>query len=109
MKFLVDNQLPPALAQYLRNRGFDCEHVLDIGLAESLDMEICRYAEQQERIIVSKDEDFLYLASRSKVKIRLLWVRLGNCRTSALLASFDRLWPSIESALGAGDRIVEIR
>ena len=77
MKFLVDNQLPPALAQYLRKRGFDCEHVLDIGLAEALDIEICRYAEAQERIIVSKDEDFLYLASQSKVKIRLLWGQLG--------------------------------
>ena len=109
MKFLIDNQLPPALARYLRKRGFDCEHVLDVGLAEALDVEICRYAEAQERIIVSKDEDFLYLASHSKWKIRLLWVQLGNCRTPALLATFDRLWSSIESSLKAGDQIVEIR
>jgi len=78
-------------------------------LAESLDTEICHYAEKHDRIIVSKDEDLLYLASQSKAKIRLLWVRLGNCRTVALLAAFDRLWPSIESSLIAGDRIVEIR
>ena len=109
MKFLVDNQLPPALAQYLQKRGFDCEHVLDVGLAQSLDGEICRYAESHDRIIVSKDEDFLYLAMQSKAKIRLLWVRLGNCRTTALLAAFDRLWPSIESSLKAGDQIIEIR
>jgi predicted nuclease of predicted toxin-antitoxin system len=51
VKFLVDNQLPPALAQYLRKRGFDCEHVLDVGLAEALDIEICRYGEAQERKI----------------------------------------------------------
>ena len=109
MKFLVDNQLPPALAQYLRKRDFDCQHVLDVGLAESLDSEICRYAEAQDRIIVSKDEDFLYLAAQPLSKIRLLWVRLGNCRTAALLAAFDRLWPLIESSLKNGDRIVEIR
>jgi predicted nuclease of predicted toxin-antitoxin system len=109
VKFLVDNQLPPALAQYLRKRGFDCQHVLDVGLAEALDNEICRYAEVQERIIVSKDEDFLYLATQAQSQIRLLWVRLGNCRTSALLAAFDRLWTLIESALNAGDRIIEIR
>ncbi len=72
-------------------------------------MEICRYAATQERIIVSKDDDFLYLASRSAIKIRFLWVRLGNCRTSALLAAFDRLWPWIESSLKAGDQIIEIR
>ena len=102
MKFLVDNQLPPALAQYLQKRGFDCEHVLDVGLAHSLDGEICRYA-------VSKDEDFLYLARQPKAKFRLLWIRLGNCRTTALLAAFDRLWPLIESSLKAGDQIIEIR
>jgi len=44
VKFLVDNQLPPTLAQYLQKRGFDCLHVLDAGLANALDIEICRYA-----------------------------------------------------------------
>jgi predicted nuclease of predicted toxin-antitoxin system len=109
VKFLIDNQLPPALAQYLQKRGFECQHVLDVELAEALDIEICRYAEEQECIIVTKDEDFLYLANQSKLKIRVIWVQLGNCRTKALLAGFDRLWPSIESSLKAGDRIVEIR
>ena len=109
MKFLVDNQLPAALAQYLRQRGSDCEHVLDIGLAEASDVEICRYAETQASIIVSKDEDFFYLASQPETRIRLLWVRLGNCRTKALLEAFERFWPMIESCIEAGDRIVEIR
>ena len=109
MKFLVDHQLPPALAQCLQKRGFDCKHVLDVGLAESLDIEICRYAEDHDQIIVTKDEDFFYLASQSNAKVRLLWVRLGNCRTAALLRAFDRLWSSIESSLVSGDRIVEIR
>jgi len=109
VKFLVDNQLPPALAHYFRKRGFDCEHVLDVGLAQASDTEICRYAESHERIIVSKDEDFLYLASQSKSKIKFLWVRLGNCRTVNLLSTFDRLWSLIESSLKTGDRIIEIR
>ena len=109
MRFLIDNQLPPALAQYIKKRGYDCEHVLDVGLAQALDIEICRYTESQKRIIVSKDEDFLYLATHSKISFTLIWVQLGNCTTTALLATFDRLWPSIESCLSAGDRIIEIR
>jgi predicted nuclease of predicted toxin-antitoxin system len=109
VKFLVDNQLPTALAQYLRQRGFDCEHVLDIGLAQASDIEICRYAEAQDRTIVSKDEDFFYLASQPETNIRLLWVRLGNCRTKALVEAFERFWPMIESWIEAGDRIIEIR
>jgi len=90
VKFLVDNQLPMALAQYLRTRGFDCQHVLEIGLAEASDADICRYATGDERVIISKDQDFLYLTNRPETKIKLIWVRLGNCRTSALLeASSD--------------------
>ncbi len=44
MKFLVDNQLPGALAVYLRKKGTDSEHVLDAGLGEATDAELCRYA-----------------------------------------------------------------
>lgn len=109
MKFLVDNQLPAALAQHLRTRGLDCQHVLDVGLAEAVDVEICRYAEGHGRIIISKDEDFLHLARRPEATIRVLWIRLGNCRTSALIEAFEQFWPRVESFLKAGDRIIEIR
>ena len=109
MKFLIDNQLPKALAEHLSKRGHDCQHVLDAGLAQAPDMAVCRYAEAQERILITKDEDFLYLASRPKSAMRLVWVRLGNCRKTALLAAFDRFWPTIESCFAAGDKVVEIR
>lgn len=109
MKLLVDNQLPVTLAEYLRKRGHDCQHVLDIGLDTAADIDICRHAEREDRVIISKDEDFLYLASRPGATARFLWVRLGNCRTSALLAAFERFWPQIESALKAEDRIIELR
>ena len=109
MKFLVDNQLPAILAQYFRKRGFDCQHVLEAGLGDALDSEICRYAEVQGRIIITKDEDFFYFAKQRDAKIKVIWVRLGNCRTTALLAAFERSWPNIESCLKTGDRIIEIR
>jgi len=47
VKFIVDNQLPVVLATYLRERGFDCQHVLDVGLTQALDSEICAYAEPE--------------------------------------------------------------
>jgi len=109
VNFLVDNQLPLALAQHLRTRGLDCQHVLDIGLAGASDADICRYAESQSRVIISKDEDFLHLASRPDAKIKVVWVRLGNCRTSALISAFDMFWPTLQSCLEAGDRVVELR
>jgi predicted nuclease of predicted toxin-antitoxin system len=109
VKFVVDNQLPVTLARYLEARGFDGQHVLEIGLAEAEDAEICRYAESQDRVVISKDEDFIYQAKRPTSKVRVVWVRLGNCRTPALLAAFERSWFDIESCLNAGDRIIELR
>ena len=109
MKFVVDNQLPSALAEWVRRRGFDCQHVLDLELGNATDSEICRYAEGEERVVISKDEDFLYFAKRPETRIQVIWVRLGNCRTAALLSAFEQSWARIESCLRAGDRIIEIR
>jgi hypothetical protein len=38
-----DNRLPAALAGYLRRKGMDCEDILEAGLAEASDAELCRY------------------------------------------------------------------
>ena len=109
MKFLVDNQLPTALARLITSQGHDCEHVLDIALSSSSDREIWEYARKGDRIVITKDEDFLYLANRSESEGRLIWVRLGNCRSSVLLAEFGRLWPRIIAAFEAGERVVEMQ
>jgi predicted nuclease of predicted toxin-antitoxin system len=64
---------------------------------------------KRDLTIVTKDEDFLYLASQPKSQVKLLWVRLGNCRTKELLAAFEGIWPKLEIRLRAGERIIEIR
>ena len=109
MKFLVDNQLPRALVRFITDRGHDCRHVLDVGLARESDIHIWNYASENSCIIVSKDEDFVYLAQPPEAEARLLWVRLGNCRTSVLLEAFDRFWSPIMTSLESGDRVLEIR
>jgi predicted nuclease of predicted toxin-antitoxin system len=91
VKFLVDHQLPPALADFFRERGHESQHLLDIGMASSSDLEVYDYAAEHGHIIVSKDEDFLYLSHRFRSDAGLLWIRLGNCRTRVLLAALDRL------------------
>lgn len=109
MKFLVDNQLPAALARFLASRGVDCQHVLDIDLGGATDAAIWDYASRNDCVVISKDEDFLYMANVPSTKAKLIWVRIGNCRTKALLAAVERLWPKIEAGLKAGDRIIELR
>jgi predicted nuclease of predicted toxin-antitoxin system len=109
VRFLVDNQLPAALASFLSARGAACDHVLDLNLSEASDTKIWDFADQNDYVVISKDEDFLYLANSRPSNARLIWVRLGNCRTKVLLEDIDLLWPKIEAALRAGERIIEVR
>ena len=88
MKFLLDNQLPKELARWLVNQGRDAEHVLDRGQGQTEDRQLWREASAEDRIMVSKDEDFFILAMRVDDSGKLLWLRVGNCRTAALIVSF---------------------
>jgi predicted nuclease of predicted toxin-antitoxin system len=108
MKFLVDNQLPATLARWLAAKDHDAVHVLDCGLDSAHDIVIWERAASEKRIVISKDEDFFHLANRPGDFGCLLWVRMGNCRTPALLARFDASLPHIEQAFSEGSRIVMI-
>ena len=109
MKFLVDNQLPPALARWLVSHEQEALHVLDAGLAEAKDEEIWEYASANSLVLITKDEDFSRPVTSRQDRVCVVWVRLGNCRTSALLAAFNSLLPQLLELLEAGSRLVEIR
>lgn len=58
MRFLIDNQLPPALARFIDNElGCEATHVADVGLGDAPDAEVWQYASANEFVLVSKDED----------------------------------------------------
>ena len=109
MRYLVDNQLPPALAKALAWKGVDAVHVLDLGWGQTPDMTIWTQAREQSWIVVSKDEDFIHLANRPGDTGRVLWIRLGNCRRDWLLDKVLEAWPAVEQAFLAGQRVVELR
>jgi predicted nuclease of predicted toxin-antitoxin system len=109
MKFLIDNQLPRRLVVYLRSRGHECRHVIDQALDEASDLELWTRAGREDWVVVAKDEDFFFLANRPGDTGKLVWVRLGNCRNSALVEAFDRSLEGIVAAIEGGQRIVELR
>lgn len=102
----MDNQLPAALAFWLAAQGADAVHVIDLALDTTPDVDVWLRASTEARIVVSKDEDFFDLANRPGDTGRLLWVRMGNCRTTALLARFEVAWPGIQQSFITGHRIV---
>jgi predicted nuclease of predicted toxin-antitoxin system len=108
VRFVVDAQLPPALAQYLADYGLPARHVSRIGLGVAPDAEIWAYAVQHQAVLVTKDEDFVQLARRSAPGTSVVWLRLGNITNRALWRALEPVLPEVISALEAGDRVVEI-
>lgn len=109
MKLLLDHQLPPGLKSFFAGKGIEAVHVADLGIERQTDRFIWGYAKSNGMDIVSKDEDFFYLATQDQTGPRLIWVRLGNCSTAVLVERFERLWPQIESWISGKERLVEIR
>ena len=59
-RFLIDTQLPPLLAAYLTTKGFDAIHTTFFENGHLLkDAEISIIAITENRIIITKDGDFL--------------------------------------------------
>ena len=107
MRFLVDAQLPPALARWLREQGHEATHVVDIGLQGADDLTIAARAETDGAVLMSKDEDFVTL--RLPDRFSLVWLRCGNARNPVLMAWIAPRWALLERMLEAGERFVEVR
>jgi predicted nuclease of predicted toxin-antitoxin system len=104
VRFIVDEQLPPRLVEWLRRQGQDAHHVRDLGFKSASDRVIRDHA--GDSVIVTKDEDFARIQRNGDGAI--LWLRCGNLRRSDLLARFAQAWPGVLVRLDAGERCVEI-
>lgn len=107
MRFLVDAQLPPALAWLIDNLSHSAEHVMDCGLQAASDAAIRNHAARIGAIIITKDEDFaVHRVLHDGPPV--IWVRLGNVRRPGLLARMQAEFPAIVAALERGDTLIEI-
>jgi predicted nuclease of predicted toxin-antitoxin system len=84
MKLLFDQNLSPRLVGRLAAEFPGSVHVRDIGLAVAPDPAIWAHAAANGFVIVSKDTDFQHRALLFGVPPKAIWVRLGNCATSAV-------------------------
>lgn len=109
MRFLVDAQLPPALAQWLKERGHDAVAARDAGLRTAKDSAVWAYALQAASVVVTKDEDFAVRVLQAGSGPQVVWLRIGNCTNPTLFAWLEPLLPGIIQRLQAGDRLVEVK
>jgi predicted nuclease of predicted toxin-antitoxin system len=108
MRFLVDAQLPPALARWLAANGHSAEHVADRQLEVASDTAIWEYALRENATIITKDEDFALRKALDNTGPAVVWIRLPNTRRRELLARFESVLPDVISALEHGESLVEV-
>jgi predicted nuclease of predicted toxin-antitoxin system len=109
MTVILDAQLPPALAVWLRERGVDARAAGDLGLRDASDADIWSFAQELGAAILTKDEDFAIRRNASKDGPAIIWVRIGNTTNRALINRFAAAWPAVEELSTMGHGVIEIR
>ena len=59
VRFLIDTQLPPALARHLISLRHEAAHVAELDMAAARDRDIWDRAAADGSILVAKEEDFV--------------------------------------------------
>ncbi|MBL7796118.1 MAG: DUF5615 family PIN-like protein [Saprospiraceae bacterium] len=108
MKFIIDEQLPYTLCDFLRAQGYDAVHVNALRSGQRMsDETISERSIAEKRVVISKDIDFLKRFLIKQEPYKLLFVTTGNIKNSQLLALFETNFSILLRELSIND-VVEI-
>ena len=100
MKFLVDAQLPKHLADCLKWWGHDVLHTLELLSGNHTpDQCINDISIAEQRVVITKDADFVNSFLLSGVPFKLLLVSTGNISNKELMVIFEKNISALVAAL----------
>ena len=109
MIYWVDAQLPPQLANWLKQIfNVEAYALRDLNLRDAEDELIFQQARQQGIVIISKDSDFVEMVLRLGMPPQLLWITCGNVTNRRLQSLLMQVFPRAQQLLAAGEAIIEI-
>jgi predicted nuclease of predicted toxin-antitoxin system len=109
VRFLVDGQLPPAMARMLVSLGHEAQHVADLNFRSATDSMIWDFALEHRAVLLTKDEDFPHRLHQSAHAPVVVWLRVGNVSRRGILSWFSPLLPQIGKLAEEGHRLIELR
>jgi predicted nuclease of predicted toxin-antitoxin system len=109
VRFIVDAQLPPALARMLVELGHEAQHAVDLNFQAVDDSVIWDFAIQHNAVLLTKDEDFPHRFHQSTRTPVVVWLRVRNVSRRGLLSWFCPLLPQIIKLVGEENRLIELR
>jgi len=100
MKFVIDAQLPYGLKLFLIDIGFDAIHTDDMPNRErTTDKEIINISELEDRIIITKDKDFLDSHILLNKPNKLVLITSGNIKNKDFFVLFKNNFKTITELL----------
>jgi len=106
----IDAQLSPQMARWLEETfEVECHHVRDLGLREAEDREIFRKARDASAVVMTKDEDFVYLVEQNGAPPQVIWVTCGNMSNAHFKLLLLETLRDAMSLITSGEAVVEIR
>lgn len=90
MKLLFDHNLSPRLVNRLADIFPNSNHVDNLGLAQVDDSDVWLYAQNNDFAIATNDSDYNELLMLRGFPPKIIWLRRGNCSTSAIEAILRR-------------------
>jgi len=106
VRFIIDAQLPRKLAEVLGAAGHDAIHTLDLPQKNRTpDSSIADMAFAENRVVITKDTDFLVSHLVKGIPEKLLLVRTGNIRNRVLLDLFREHHRTLEGLFIKADLI----
>ena len=91
MKFLLDAHLPKKLSVFLSWKGYDSIHTLDLPNKNATkDSEINQISLDEQRVVISKDLDFIESLLISNKPYKLIYIATGNITNKRLLEIFSQ-------------------
>jgi len=100
MKLIVDAQLPVKLCEILHQLGIESIHVDELPHGdETSDMEITKFADLKNHIVVTKDFDFYHSYMALGKPAKLFLITTGNLKNRQLFDLFRNNALIIKNAL----------
>src|SRR4051812_48336354 len=109
MRFLCDVHISYKVKNFLLSKECDCIHINEILSGDRTgDKDIASYCNEENLILITKDEDFVdsYLLKHTPAK--LLKVNLGNISTKQLIEMIEKALLLIENLYRRNNFLLEL-
>jgi predicted nuclease of predicted toxin-antitoxin system len=96
IRFHLDENCPPAIAEGLRRRGIDVTTTLDAGLLSTLDEDQTAHCLTEGRVIFTQDRDFLRINAAGIPHAGIAYCHQQKLSIGDIIRRLTQIWEQME-------------